>query len=138
MNRTALVAATAAVLLLLTGCTAGGQAEPAPSNSPAVASPSADADAPLVAETPSAVPSEASTPEAAFLTQVREVLPTDTVIPNATDEQLLAAAQAACEQMAAGIDFSAVKVIDGEEANDLGVHRESALIAAVARKTICV
>ncbi|MFF8187741.1 hypothetical protein ACF044_10835 [Microbacterium sp. NPDC016588] len=130
-----LIAAGAVAMLLLTGCTATDQAASNDTGSPAAP---AASEAPLVAETPTAARSEVSTPEAAFLAQVREVLPADTVIPNATDEQLLAAAAAACEQMAAGIDFSAVKVIDGEEANDLGVHRESALIAAVARKTICV
>ncbi|MCT2085033.1 DUF732 domain-containing protein [Microbacterium enclense] len=132
-----LIAAGAVAMLLLTGCTAGGEAEPAASSSPTVASPSAQAAAPLVAEAPSASPSEASTPEAAFLAQVREVLPADTVIPNATDEQLLAAGASACDQMAQGTDFSQVSVIEGEQMNELEVYPESGLIAAVARKTIC-
>jgi hypothetical protein len=132
-----LIAAGAVAMLLLTGCTAQVAAEPAASSAAPSTSAATDAAAPLVAEAPTAASSAASTPEAAFLAQVREVLPADTSIPDATDEQLLTAGEAACEQMTAGTDFSAVSVIEGEQADDLGIHQDSALIAAVARKTIC-
>ena len=137
MNR-GLFAASAVALLLLTGCSASPVERDAVAAPSAAASADSAAPAPLVAQIPSAAASaSADTPEGAFLAGVRDVLPDDTVIPDATDQQLLAAGAAACEQMAAGTDFSAVSVIEGEPADELGIHQDSALIAAVARKTIC-
>jgi len=138
----ALVPGVLVLLLALSACsgteTTGGQSDATPAEATAQAgAQSAEADAPLTAKTaePTTGP---SSPESAFLTEVREKLPDDTSIPDATDAQLLTAGGQACEQMAQGTDFSAVNVIEGEQPNDLGVHPDSALIAAVARKTLCV
>lgn len=134
-----LFAASAVALLVLVGCSASPAAEPSAAVRPSTVPTDSGSPAPLVAQTPEETASAAaSTPEGAFLSGVRDVLPADTLIPDATDAQLLAAGAAACEQMAAGTDFSQVSVIEGEKMNDLEVYPESALIAAVARKTICV
>ncbi len=92
---------------------------------------------PLTAETSEAGSDSPRTPDAAFLAQVRDALPDDTTIPNATDAQLLDAAREACDQMAAGTDPSAVAVIEGEPVNGLEIHEDSAAIAILAKKTIC-
>lgn len=134
-----LYAVSAIALLLLTGCSAGTPEDSEPETASSATTAPEATDAPLTAKTPApAVSAADSSPEAAYLEQVREALPEDTAIPDASDQQLLDAAAAACAQMADGVDFSAVAVIDGEQTNDLGVHEDSALIAAVARKTLCV
>ena len=135
MNRTALAAATAAVLLLLTGCTATEQ--PGPDASEAVASSAAPAasEAPLVAETPTAT---ADGGEAAFLAEVRANLRPDNVIPNATDEQLLKAGREACDRRAAGEPSQTMSVIDGEQANVAGNYLDSGVIITAARRNLCV
>ena len=134
MNRTALAAATAAVLLLLTGCTATEQ--PGPDASEAVASSAAPAasEAPLVAETPTAT---ADGGEAAFLAEVRANLRPDNVIPNATDEQLLKAGEKACEVLATTANTNTVSLIEGEPANGLGYYTDSGVIITAARGTLC-
>lgn len=140
MKRALLVAVTAGVLLLA-GCTATEEAssEPAARAAEAPSETTSATEAPLAAATPTADASGASdTPESAFLAKIRDVLPDDTSIPDATDSQLLTAAQEACEQMAAGSDSTEVSVIQGEQADGLGVYRDSARIGAVAKQTICV
>lgn len=138
MNRAVIPAAGAALLLLLAGCTATETANvTAASAEPAVSTPAAS-EGPLTAATPSADAGGApDTPEAAFLAKIRDILPENTSIPNATDTQLLAAAQEACEQMAGGADSTMVSVIDGEQKDGLGVYQDSARIGAAAKQTIC-
>jgi hypothetical protein len=127
------IAALAAVLVLtLTGC--AGTADDAGVERTAPAA--SESAAPLVAETPEETPAPASE-DAQFLERARDYLPDDTVIPNATDEQLLIAAQAACEQMNSGIDSSAVDVIEGEQPNGLEIRESSAAIAVAAKETYC-
>lgn len=130
MKRTTL-AALLAVGILLTGCSAGAE-----DDSSAAPNQASETPAPLVAEEPEAA--EDSTPEAEFLVMIRDMLPEDTSIPNATDEQLVAAGEAACGQMAEGIDFSAVSVIEGEPYNEgMEMYDDSALIASAAMHTLC-
>lgn len=140
MNRTPIAAVAAVALLLLTGCTSTAQSGPATSEaiaaSPTPAESAASA-APLTAEKPTDATSAAGTPQEAFLVKIREVLPDDTSIPNATDDQLLTAAGEACAQMAAGTDSTLVSVIAGEQQDAAGYYQDSARIAAVARQTIC-
>ncbi|MEW1708001.1 DUF732 domain-containing protein [Microbacterium sp. NPDC089190] len=138
MNRAVVPVAAAVLLFVLSGCTGGGGDEVNEAvGSPEAASPAVTvSEAPLTAVSPSAAP-EAATPEDAFLVKIREVLPDDTSIPDATDGQLLAAAQDACEQMAGGVDSTLVSVIDGEQADSLGYYRDSARIGSVAKQTIC-
>lgn len=138
MKRTATAAAIAAALLLLAGCSTGAQENVAVNSATSAPAAPAESAAPLTAQTPEASSDAAQgSPEAAFLTQVREVLPPDNSIPNATDEQLIAAAEDACAQMAAGADSTAVSVIDGEQKDSLGYFRDSARIGSVAKQTIC-
>lgn len=125
-----LIAAGAVAMLLLTGCTASEAASDGTGSSEA---PSASA-ASLVAETPAAV---ADGGETAFLTEVRAKLRPDNVIPNATDEQLLAAGQKACEVLKTTPNTNAVSLIEGEPANGLGYYTDSGVIITVARGTLC-
>ncbi|MGU7895958.1 hypothetical protein, partial [Escherichia coli] len=86
-----LIAASAVALLLLAGCSAS-PVEQDDVVAPSAAAPAeSTAPAPLVAQTPTTAASATpDTPEGAFLAGVRDVLPDDTVIPDATDQQLLA------------------------------------------------
>ncbi|WP_206597827.1 DUF732 domain-containing protein, partial [Microbacterium testaceum] len=141
MKRAVVPAGVLVLLLALAGCVSVETSESRIEVTPGASGTFSDGDTtvvvePLTAETPTSIPN-ASTPEASFLVKIREVLPDDTSIPNATDAQLLAAAQEACEQMAAGTDSTEVSVIDGEQADGLGVYRDSARIGAVAKQTIC-
>jgi hypothetical protein len=131
MNRTALAAATAAVLLLLAGCTATN--ETASTDTGSSAAPAAS-EAPLVAQTPTAT---ADGGETAFLAEVRAKLRPDNVIPNATDEQLLAAGEKACEVIATTANTNTVSLIDGEPANGAGYYTDSSVIFIAARGTLC-
>lgn len=125
------VALTALLVLGLTGCagtgTDAGDASTAPVASESVA--------PLVAEEP-AVPEGGD--EAAYLEEVRDRLPATTVIPNATDEQLIAAGWEACAQREAGVSGDDLTVIEGEQRNEItGAYRDSAAILAAARVGLC-
>lgn len=130
MNRTALAVTAAAALLLLTGCTAN---QVASGDTGSSAAPAASA-APLVAETPTAATDGG---EAAFLAEVRAKLRPDNVIPNATDEQLLAAGEKACEVIATTANTNKASVIQDEPTNALGGYSDSAVIIAAARGTLC-
>lgn len=127
-------AATAALLLGLVGCSA------APEET-STEEPTTRAET-LTAE-PVEEKSEQGTPEEAYLAAMRERLAEDrppieaTQIPNATDEQLLEAAAAACEQLASGTVHDEVRVIEGEEPNQLGRHIDSSDIALYASEFIC-
>ncbi|KKX97745.1 DUF732 domain-containing protein [Microbacterium sp. Ag1] len=120
----------ALILLALTGCAGNATDE-------RVAPAAVETTEPLVAETPAAESEAPATPDQLFVDRVRAELPDDTVIPNATDEQLIAAAGEACEQMNAGVDFSAVDVVDGEIPNGLDIRESSATIAAAAKDIYC-
>lgn len=131
------IAAGALALLLLTGCSAqtSEQAEvPDTSSSAAVETPTAS-------ETPEALTAESAAPvadsEAAYLERVRAELRPENVIPNATDEQLLAAGREACERRAAGEASDTISVIDGEPQSALGLYVDSGTIITAARNTLC-
>lgn len=109
-----------ALLLVLTGCAAGGAGSTGES-------------APLTAESPSAEGDGA----AAFLADVRAALPDNTVIPDATDEQLLAAGETACEKLAAGDPSDQISVIEGEEKNGADLFADSSVIVTAARDSLC-
>lgn len=127
-TRIALVAA--ALLLTLTGCSAA----PANAGGERTAPTVTESAAPLVAETTEPV---AESPHAAYLDGVRALLPEDTQIPNATDEQLVAAGEAACERLAAGEPSDAISVIDGETPNGIGYFNDSGMIVSAARTHLC-
>lgn len=131
-----LVAAGAAALLLLTGCTSTVTSETV-EVTPGASGTYSDGDTtvevqPLTAESPAATDGEA-----AFLDAVRANLRPNNVIPNATDEQLLTAGQEACERRAAGEASDTISVIDGEEPNVGGYYVDSGVIITAARATIC-
>lgn len=127
MKRSAITAAAVLLAVTLAGCAAPSEetqpSEPAPASS-----------APLVAESPEA---SASDGEKAFLDDVRASLPADTVIPDATDEQLLTAGAEACEAIANGEDTSKVSLIEGEPTNGGGYYSDSSAIIIAARASLC-
>lgn len=126
-------AALAAVLLLtLTGC-----ASTAVNAADAGTAPAVSENTPQLVAEETPEPTAPMTPEGTYLERVRAELPQDTVIPNATDEQLLAAADDACGQIASGVDVLAVQVIEGETPNGLGYYESSAKIGAIAAEIFC-
>lgn len=128
----------ASLVLLLSGCSSADETESLTQSASPVVTASHVPLSPLTAETPTTAASDApATPEAAFLAKVRDILPDDTSIPNASDDQLIAAAYDACNQMATGLDSTLVSVINGEQKDSLGYYRDSARIGSVAKQTIC-
>lgn len=122
----------ALVALTLTGCAASAESAADERTAPAVT----ESAAPLVAEE-TTEPATPTTPDEIYLERVRAELPQNTVIPNATDEQLLDAAEDACSQIAEGVDVLAVQVVQGEAPNGLGYYESSAKIGAIAAETFC-
>lgn len=118
------IAVAVLVALTLTGC--AGTSDDAGDESAA----------PLVAESPAATDNKGGD-EAAYLEDVRAALPSTTVIPNATDEQLLEAGWEACERREAGEPGDDISVIEGEERNDYGIYLDSQAIVGAARQTLC-
>ena len=124
------IAVAVLVALTLTGCAGTPEStatEPTQANESA---------APLTAETETP-DAEVGTDEA-YLADVRAALEANggSSIPDATDEQLIAAGQDACEQMLAGTDQFDVRVIEGEQAGETG-YVDSLRIAGVAVKHYC-
>lgn len=128
------IALAVIVALLLTGCAGTtddaasephGLAQSVPSESPE----------PLVAET--SAPAEVGT-DAAYLEQLREALEGSggNSIPDATDEQLIAAGHDACEQLAEGRTFDDIRVVEDEPMSPTG-YKDSIRIAAAASVHFC-
>lgn len=106
----------ALVALSLTGCAGTGESAPEQPTAPA----ESESVAPLVAEEPATGASEEDTSEAeaSFLEAFRDIQTTyASVIPDATDEQLLEAGYEACERLAAGEASTDISLIDGEQRN---------------------
>lgn len=118
--------------LTLTGC--AGSAEDAGDERTAPVS--SESAAPLVAETPTAEPEE-SDAEAKFIALVGESLPVNTIIPDATDEQLISAGMEACERLRAGETSDTITLIDGEQKNGADLYADSSAIITAARLTLC-
>lgn len=128
------VTAALAVLLALTltGCAGGGENAADERTTPAAS----ESAAPLVAETPTADPEE-SDAESKFIALVGESLPVNTTIPDATDEQLVAAGMEACERLRAGESSDTITLIDGEQKNGADLYADSSAIITAARLTLC-
>lgn len=123
----AIAALTVVFALTLTGC-AGAPDNTGHERTDPQASESADPGStpePLVAETPSG---EGADADAKFLDYVRDSLPATTSIPNATDEQLIAAGHQACDDMRNGTAPQDVRVVEGEQPNDSGYYMDSSAI----------
>ena len=127
--KTRIIAVAALLLLTLTGC--AGAPESAASE-PEQASESA---APLVAEAP-AEP-EGDEAEQLYVEALRGALRPNNVIPDATDEQLIAAGLDACEKLSSGVTGDDLTVIEGEERNSGGYYEDSGVIATQARLFLC-
>ena len=138
MRRIGVVAAAALLVLGMTGCASGSTDEPAAADSAA----ESREVAPLTAEKPAAEDS-GGTPEEQYLehmrARIKEDRPPDlaTQIPNATDEQLLEAGAAACDQISQGLPVDQVRVIEGETPNQSQYYVDSLDIASAAQETLC-
>lgn len=132
------VAALAAVLMLgLAGCAESAGAastERAAAENHEAAALHETAE-PLVADTTE--PVERGT-DAAYLSHLREALAGSggNSIPDATDEQLVAAGRDACAQMSNGVALEDVRVIEDEPMTGVG-FKDSLRIAAVAATHFC-
>lgn len=131
-KRTAAIAAVAVLLFALTGCGEDADATPAGFADTAA---SAEKPAPLVADVTEA---PADSVEAQYLEHLRRALEGSggNSIPDATDEQLIAAGHEACEQMAAGATYGDVRVVDDEPETEVG-FKDSNRIAATASIYFC-
>ena len=127
--KTRIVAVTALLLLALTGC--AGAPESAASDPEQVS----ETAAPLVAETP-AEP-EGNEAEEQYVAALRDALRPNNVVPDATDEQLIAAGLDACEKLNSGVTGDDLTVIEGEERNSGGYYEDSGVIATQARLFLC-
>lgn len=135
-GRTATAALALVAALALTGCAGTADASGDERTAPAAS----ESTAPLTAETAEPTPEEAASPDDQYLTDVRTALTNgrETTIPNASDEQLLEAGHAACEQLAAGVEQSEVSVVEGEQPDDMyGEHPESYIIANIVVGRLC-
>lgn len=128
------IAALAAVLALtLTGCTGGAEDTGEERSAPAMG----ESAAPLTADKPAESEADGETAEQSFLEYVRASLAENTSIPDATDDQLLAAGMEACDRMAAGELSDTISVVEGEAANGLGYFEDSGWIVSGAGQFLC-
>ncbi len=123
-------------VLALSGCAEGAtetaaSSERSTAQEAAVSGPSE----PLAAETPTPAPQAES--DDAFVAWVRDHLRPDNIIPNATDEQLVAAGQDGCAQIRSEVAPDDLTVIAGEERDGGGYFRESSIIITGARMFLC-
>ncbi|MFE2772300.1 DUF732 domain-containing protein [Microbacterium resistens] len=125
------IAVAAVLLLTLAGCAGTPESPAAEPTTPATT----ESAAPLTAEEPT--PTD-SAPDTEYLKLVRAGMQPDTVIPDASDDQLLDAGNTACDQMRAGTPVTDLRLIDGEQPNGLGTYVDSQNIGSSAMSSLCV
>lgn len=115
--------------------------EPASTPTPTISetaeadAPTPEATSPLVAETPDATPPADA--DAAFLAYVRgDLLPTSG-ITDASDADLIAAGHVACDQLADGVAFEDVRVVEGEKPGSSGAYYDTSSIMNGAVVNYC-
>lgn len=141
--KTGIAAIAAAAVLVIGGGTAYALStnaqEPASVETTATSTPSptaTESEAPLVAEPPAPSATTENT-EDAFLIEVRSRLAKiRTQIPEATDEQLLDAANEACDRIEGGESSAEMSLIEGETQTG-GYFMDSGAIITSARLTMC-
>lgn len=128
------VTAALAVLLALTlsGCASATGNAAEERTAPAVT----ETVEPLVAESPTAEP-EATSTEPEFIALVRDSLPANTLIPDATDEQLIAAGTEACELIRTGTNPADIRLIEGEQPNGADIYADTSAIMNSALLALC-
>jgi hypothetical protein len=139
MNRIAAVAAAVLLAATLTGCSAAtSDAQPRSFAQTAQGQPdTTESPEPLVAETPAEIsPDDA---EAAYLKFLADHPRKGTIIPNATDEQRLAAGYEICKRLAAGEEGTDITVIEGEQrAPESGYYLDSFdMLSAASSSGLC-
>lgn len=131
------ITAAIVAVLLLAGCAAASDdvAVPGASETESVGPSASEAAEPLVASTPTIA---ADGNELLYIEKVRELLAgVQSQIPDATDEQLIAAGKEACDRYAAGEDWEKLSVIEGETPNDGGRYVDTVSILSAARLYLC-
>lgn len=135
---TAALTSAIVAVLILTGCAAASDdvAVPGASETESVGPSASEAAEPLVASTPTIA---ADGNELLYIEKVRELLAgVKTQIPDATDQQLLAAGAETCERYEAGEDPEQMSVIEGETRNpDSGLYVDTLSIVSAARLYLC-
>lgn len=132
--KTRIAALALLAALTLTGCAAGTESAGDESTAP-VATESA---APLAAETAEVSPSddiEAQFIERFHAFRAQNTLPSQ--IPDATDEQLIAAGYDGCDRLEAGEVGEDISLIDGETRSEAGLFVDSGAILSAASVTLC-
>lgn len=138
-NPTKAVALAAALLLAMT-LSACGDDTAAPSGESTstqsrTQSTESETPEPLVAET--SEPSDASESDADFLNYVETERPVNTSIANATDEQLIAAGHEACRQIADGVAYQDLRLVEGEQPSPAGDYLDTSAIFNGALYFLC-
>lgn len=129
------IALTALIVLTLTGCAGTVSSDASEPQDAAQAAPS-ETTAPLTAQK-SSEQTDADA-EAAYLSTVRERLSRIvSQIPDATDEQLLAAGYDACDRLADGESSEGMSVIQDEQKSKHGYYSDSGHIITSATLTLC-
>lgn len=133
--RTAVTVLALLAALTLTGCAGAVAATPSEPDDAATTSVGKTA-APLVAETPA---DEGDANEPAFLERFRELQAGfETIIPNATDYEIIESGYIACERLAAGEPSVDISLIEGEERNaNSGMYLDSVSIVQAAKVHLC-
>lgn len=130
-TRIAAITATVLLAITLTGCGEDTTATDAQPKS-------------LMQEAPSSSGVEAtdsgevqSAEDEAFLKYVDDELLPDTGIADFTDDELIAAGHAACEQVKNGVPFENVRVVEGEEPAKSGYFIDSSTLMNGALYSYC-
>lgn len=128
----ATVAVATLLALTLTGCAGGSESA---GDAPAVPETS-ESVSPLVAETPT--PQEGGDTDA-FVKAFRDLQATyPSTIPDATDEQLVAAGREACTRLAAGEPSTDISLIEGEQRNpESEMYTDSVTLVGLASTYLC-
>lgn len=141
--KTAVAVVATLLAVTLSGCGEDAAPESGETSDVQSRSQSVDTETPEGSSTETAAPltaqpdSAGDDPEQSYITQVRDRLSKiQSQIPDATDEQLLAAANEACERLESGESGENMTLIDGEETTN-GYFMDSGAIIIAARMTLC-
>ena len=126
------------VILALAGCADSGEQTISSERSSASSATEEETPTPLVAETaePSAIGDDTDLEFADYVRSELALLP-QTGIADATDDQLVAAGQDACEQLLEGVDSESIRLVEGEQASAGGYYMDTLTIVDGARRYYC-
>lgn len=137
MSKTVPTLAVVLLALGLTSCASTSSvADAAPVETPAAVeqtTPATEAPAPAITAAPAV---QADTPEGQFVAENRKRTDIET-LQSATDEQLIAAGEQACVELAKNPDIYALRLVEGEEPSAGGTYLASGTIGVFAEQFLC-